>query len=207
MMFIHLIPFSIAPLSNSETSEDRAGPSWRREEPIIIDQDISVTPKLREILVTLTPTNKKGKKKDKKVVISMSRLISSTSHFNSSYIVFPPTPIPYTQTEAFNASFQPLLRYGAPLETFTPITYPSHERVTPLQDRELPLIQRDLDDDRDTFYDEESNMHLCYYLGGNPPESDEQANNFAKTHWMIDSSYTDHLSPFLDNFVHLGTMK
>ena len=112
----------------------------------------------------------------------MGGLISSTSHFDSSHIVFPPTPIPYTQTEAFNASFQPSLRYGAPLENFSSITYPSHEGVTPLRDRDPPLIQQNLDDDRDTFYDEESNMHFCYYLGGNPPKSDEQATNFAKTY-------------------------
>ena len=202
MMFIHLIPFSAAPLSNSEILEGGAGPSRRREEPIIIDRDTLVTPKPRD--GSVTSTNKKGKKKDKKVV--MGGLVSSTTHFSSSNIVFPPIPIPYTQTEAFHASFQPSLRYGAPLETFSPITYPSHEGVILLRDREPPLIQQDLDDDRDTFYDEESNMHFCYYLGGNPPESDEQP-NFAKTHWMINSGCTDHLSPFLDDFVHLGTVK
>ena len=83
----------------------------------------------------------------------------------------------------------------------------SHEGVIPLRDREPPLLQRDLDDDRDSFYDEESNMHFCYYLGGEPPESNEQTKNFAKTHWMINSGCTDHLSPFLDDFVHLGTVK
>ena len=141
MMSIHLIPFSTAPLSNSEISEGGAGPSRRREELIIIDRDTSVTSKPRERSVTPTPTNKKGKKKDKKVTISMGRLVSSTSHFSSSHIVFPPTPISYTQTEVFNASFQPLLRYGAPLENFSPITYPSHEGVIPTRDRDLPLIQ------------------------------------------------------------------
>ena len=206
MMFILIIPFSTAPLSNSKISEGRAGPSWRREELIIIDQDTLVTPKPREGLVTLT-NNKKGKKKDKKVVISMSGLISSTSHFSSSDIIFAPTPIPHTQTEAFNASFQPSLRYGAPSEMFSPITYPSHKGVIPLRDRGLLLIQQDSDDDRDIFYDEESNMHLCYYLGGDPPESDKQVKDFAKTHWTIDSGCTNHLSPFLDDFVHLGTAK
>ena len=156
MMFTHLIPFSAAPLSNSEILEGGAESSRRREVPIIIDRDTSVTPKPRERSVT--PTNKKGKKKDKKVVISMGGLVSSTSHFSSSDIVFPSIPIPYTQTEAFNASFQPSLRYGAPLQDFSPTTYPSHEGVIPLRDRELPLIQRDLDDDRDTFYDEESKI-------------------------------------------------
>ena len=71
----------------------------------------------------------------------MSGLVSSTSHFNSSHIIFPPTPIPYMQTEAFNASFQSSLRYGAPLENFSPITYPSHEGVIPLWDREPLLLQ------------------------------------------------------------------
>ena len=50
-------------------------------------------------------------------------------------------------------------------------------------------------------------MHFCYYLGGNPPESDKQSQNFAKTHWMTDSGCTDHLSLFLDDFVHLGNVK
>ena len=66
------------------------------------------------------------------------------------------------------------------------------------------LIQQDIDDNRDTFYDEESNMYFCYYLGGNPSESNKQAKRFAKTYWMIDSGCTNHLSPFLDDFVHLG---
>ena len=140
-MFILIIPFSTTPLSNSKILEDGAGPSQRREELIIIDQDMSVTPKLRERSVTPILTNKKGKKKNKKVVISMGGLIASTSHFESSHIVFPPTPIPYTHTEAFNALFQPSLRYGAPLENFSPITYPSHEGVIPSQDRDLLLIQ------------------------------------------------------------------
>jgi hypothetical protein len=35
-------------------------------------------------------------------------------------------------------------------------------------------------------------------LGG---ETDEE---FARHHWMIDSGCTDHLSPFKDDFAHLG---
>ena len=66
----------------------------------------------------------------------MGGLISSMSHFSSHEIIFPPTPISYTQTEAFNASFQPLLRHGSSLETFVPTTYPSYEGVTPLWDKE-----------------------------------------------------------------------
>ena len=71
----------------------------------------------------------------------MGGLVSSMSHFSSSDIIFPPTPIPYTQTKAFNTSYQPSLRYGAPLERFSPITYPSHKEVIPLWDRGQLLIQ------------------------------------------------------------------
>ena len=94
IMFIPVLPFCDAPLSNFKTSEDRAGPSWRRQELIIINQDSSVTPKLRDRLITLT--NKKRKKKDKKDVISMGRLISSTNYFSSHDIIFPSTPTLYT---------------------------------------------------------------------------------------------------------------
>ena len=65
----------------------------RGQELIIINQDSSVTPKLRDRLITLT--NKKGKTKDKKVVISMGGLISSTNHFSSHDIIFPSTPTLY----------------------------------------------------------------------------------------------------------------
>ena len=112
---------------------------------------------------------------DKMDVVSIDGLISSMSHFSSHDIVFPPTPIPYTQTEAFNASFQSSLRYGAPLEISSPATYFSHEGVIYLQDRGQLLIQQDLDDDIDTFYNEESNMHFCYYLGGDPLEKDQHS--------------------------------
>ena len=60
---------------------------------------------------------------------------------------------------------------------------------------------------RDTFYDEESNMYFCYYLHVDLLERDEHSRKFAKMHWMIDSGYTDHLSPFLDDFVCLRTAK
>ena len=130
MMFILILLFFITPLSNSKTLEDGVGTSQRREAPIIIDPYTSVISKPRDRSTTLT--NKKGKKKDKKIVISMDGLVSSTSHLSSYNIIFPPTPILYTQTEAFNASFQPSLRHNAPLKTIVLTTYPSHEGVTPL---------------------------------------------------------------------------
>ena len=53
-------------------------------------------------------------------------------------------------------------------------------------------------------YDSENDEDLCYYastlaLGGDLDKS------FTKSHWMIDSGCTDHLTPFKDDFAHLGT--
>ena len=42
--------------------------------------------------------------------------------------------------------------------------------------------------------------HGAFTLGGDTEE------DFARHHWMIDSGCTDHLSPFLDDFAHLGNM-
>ena len=53
-------------------------------------------------------------------------------------------------------------------------------------------------------YDSENDDDLCYYSGtfalGGDPDKD-----FAKDHWMVDSGCTDHLTPFKDDFAHLGT--
>ena len=40
--------------------------------------------------------------------------------------------------------------------------------------------------------------HSAFVLGGDSEPT------FAKNHWMIDSGCTDHLTPFMDNFAHLG---
>ena len=42
--------------------------------------------------------------------------------------------------------------------------------------------------------------HGAFTLGENTEE------DFSRHHWMIDSGCTDHLSPFLDDFAHLGNM-
>ena len=42
--------------------------------------------------------------------------------------------------------------------------------------------------------------HGAFALGGDTEE------DFTRHHWMIDSGCTDHLSPFLDDFAHLGNM-
>ena len=40
--------------------------------------------------------------------------------------------------------------------------------------------------------------HGAFALGGDSEPT------FAKQHWMIDSGCTDHLTPFQDDFAHLG---
>ena len=42
--------------------------------------------------------------------------------------------------------------------------------------------------------------HGAFALGGDTEE------DFGRHHWMIDSGCTDHLSPFLDDFAHLGNL-
>ena len=43
-------------------------------------------------------------------------------------------------------------------------------------------------------------MVLLHYVGGDTEE------DFARHHWMIDSGFTDHISPFLDDFAYLGNL-
>ena len=38
-------------------------------------------------------------------------------------------------------------------------------------------------------------------------QSDSSISAFNCLHWMIDSGCTDHLSPFTNDFVHLGDQK
>ena len=53
-------------------------------------------------------------------------------------------------------------------------------------------------------YDDEQSQLLDYfYRSANTLGGDQDT--FARHHWMIDSGCTDHLSPFEDDFVHLGT--
>ena len=45
--------------------------------------------------------------------------------------------------------------------------------------------------------------YLCYYSGTFVLGGDAEK-EFAKNHWIIDSGCTDHLTPFKDDFAHLG---
>ena len=53
-------------------------------------------------------------------------------------------------------------------------------------------------------YDSENDDDLCYYSGALVLGGDSDK-DFTKSHWMIDGGCTDHLTPFKDDFVHLGT--
>ena len=53
-------------------------------------------------------------------------------------------------------------------------------------------------------YDSENDDDCCYYSGAFALGGDTEK-DFARRHWMIDSGCTDHLSPFKDDFAHLGS--
>ena len=54
-------------------------------------------------------------------------------------------------------------------------------------------------------YDDEQSQLLDYFYHSTNVLGGDQEDTFAHYHWMIDSGCTDHLSPFEDDFVHLGT--
>ena len=118
------------------------------------------------------------KKKSKKISFSLEGLASSSHHFNN--------------IDQFDH-----------IQTLLP-TFPVELAVAKPQDHgvRLPnyasskLVYRyDSENDGDYYL-----YHGAFALGG------DTAEDFAKHHWMIDSGCTDHLSPFLDNFAHLGNL-
>ena len=54
-------------------------------------------------------------------------------------------------------------------------------------------------------YDDEQSQLLDYFYHSTNVLGGDQEDTFAHHHWMIDSGCTNHLSPFEDDFVHLGT--
>ena len=54
-------------------------------------------------------------------------------------------------------------------------------------------------------YNDEQSQLLDYFYHSTNMLGGDQEDIFARHHWMIDSGCTDHLSPFEDDFVHLGT--
>ena len=54
-------------------------------------------------------------------------------------------------------------------------------------------------------YDDKQLQLLDYFYHSANTLGGDQEDTFARHHWMIDSGCTDHLSPFEDDFIHLGT--
>ena len=77
---------------------------------------------------------------------------------------------------------------ASPLEV---ATVAPQEHVHHLPGYDLQILQG-LDNSPAYWY------HGTFVLGGDSEPT------FAKTHWMIDSGCTDHLTPFLDDFAHLS---
>ena len=118
------------------------------------------------------------KKKSKKISFSIGGLASSSHHFNN-----------IDQLDH--------------IQTLLPIS-PEELAVALLQDPGVCLSNYassklvygyDSENDDDYYL-----YHGAFALGGDTEE------DFARHHWMIDSGCTDHLSPFLDDFAHLGNM-
>ena len=54
-------------------------------------------------------------------------------------------------------------------------------------------------------YNDEQSQLLDYFYHSANMLGGDQEDTFACHHWMIESGCTDHLSPFEDGFVHIGT--
>ena len=126
----------------------------------------------------MRPPQTMKKKKSKKISFSLGGLASSSYHFNN-----------IDQLDH--------------IQTLLPIS-PVKLAVAVLQDPGVHLTNYvsskliygyDLENDDDYYL-----YHDAFALGGDTEE------DLARHHWMIDSGCTDHLSPFLDDFAHLGNL-
>jgi len=123
-----------------------------------------------------TPMPMKKKEKIKKVSFTLGGLASSSSHFDN--------------IDLLNETH---------IQALLPSTPVAVAMATPRDIGECLLGYNDnVMYGYDNKYDGLDCYHGAYALGG---DSDKQ---FARHHWMIDSGCTDHLSPFKDDFAHLG---
>ena len=56
--------------------------------------------------------------------------------------------------------------------------------------------------DWDDIYDYNVDADYAYMVGSASHAASQAARNL----WMVDSGCTDHISPFLDDFIHIGTV-
>ena len=145
----------------------------------------------------------KGKKK---IVFPIRGLLSDKDHFNVLDHYFPGPPIPYTSTPEFHASTPPSIFD----KTYISVEQGTHESNLSLDRWDIYRIQevehRDVDT-LNTFFDKESNEYFSYCIGAFMLQSDSSTSIFNHSYWMIDSGCTDHLLPFIDDFVYLGDQK
>ena len=118
------------------------------------------------------------KKKKKKILFSLGGLASSSHHFNNI------DQLDHIQT----------LLPTSPVELAVTLPRDSGVRLPNYASDRL-VYGYDSENDDDYYL-----YHGAFALGGDTEK------DFARHHWMIDSGCTDHLSPFLDDFAHLGNM-
>ena len=118
------------------------------------------------------------KKKKQKILFSIGGLASSSHHFNNiDQLDHIQTLLPISPVE---------LAVALPRDPGVRLSNYTSDRL---------VYGYDSENDDDYYL-----YHSAFALGGDTEE------DFARHHWMIDSGCTDHLSPFLDDFAHLGNM-
>ena len=118
------------------------------------------------------------KKKSKKISFSLGGLASSSHHFNNiDQLDHIQTLLPTSPVE---------LAVALPRDPGVHLANYASDRL---------VYRYDFENDDDYYL-----YHSAFALGGDTEE------DFARHHWMIDSGCTNHLSPFWDNFAHLGNM-
>ena len=140
------------------------------------------------------------------MVFSIGGLLLNKDHFNILDYYFPDPFIPYTFTSEFHAS-TPLSIFN---ETYIPVEWGTYEGNLPPNHWDIYRIQEVEHGDVDslnTFFDEESNKYFSYCIRAFALQSDSSTPVFNHSHWMIDSGCTNHLLPFIDDFVYLGDQK
>ena len=149
---------------------------------------------------------KQDLKRKKKMVFSIGGLLSDKDHFNVLDYYFPDPPIPYTSTPEFHVSAPPSILN----ETYISIEQGTHEGNLPPDHQDIYRIQEVEHGDIDSlniFFNKESNEYFSYCIRAFALQSDSSTSTFNCSHWMIDSGCTDHLSPFIDEFIHLEDQK
>ena len=118
------------------------------------------------------------KKKKQKILFSIGGLASSSHHFNNiDQLDHIQTLLPIFPVE---------LGMALPQDPGVRLSNYTSDRL---------VYGYDSKNDNDYYL-----YHGAFTLGGDTEE------DFTRHHWMIDSGCTNHLSPFLDDFAHLGNM-